>query len=69
MGLKFRHLLASYVINAQIFLVETFGGNEFITQVIGKGIHEIEYKVVFVFLIFFLFLSSFFYFLPEFRHF
>ena len=56
-------------INAQIFLVETFGGNEFITQVIGKGIHEIEYKVVFVFLIFFLFLSSFFYFLPEFRHF
>ena len=40
-------------INAQIFLVETFGGNEFISQVIGKGIHEIEYKVVFVFLIFF----------------
>ena len=36
-------------INAQIFFVESFGGNEFITQVIGKGVHEVEYKVVFIF--------------------
>ena len=40
-------------INAQIFFVESLGGNDLVTQVIGKGIHEIEYKVVFVFLIFF----------------
>ena len=46
-------------INAQIFLVESFGGNEFITQVIGKGKHEVEYKVLLKLLIFFC-LHSFF---------
>ena len=47
-------------INAQIFLVESFGGNEFITQVIGKGKHEVEYKVLLKFLIFFVFILFFF---------